>query len=108
MIYAIVSTDAHNTKVRELADLLEQCGGGGGGGAAVGSGGGGGAEAGCGGGGGAMHSAAAVEVTVVRDEQMRTHGGAATEGTAACKNALILGRKVGGLLGRKGLAQVVQ
>ena len=75
--------------MRELAYLLEHCVSDG---AAAGCG-GGGAEAGCGSGG-----AAAVEVAVVREEQMRTHGGAATEGTAACKNALILGRKVSGLL----------
>jgi hypothetical protein len=96
----LVSIGPHNAKVRELADLLEHCGGDN---AAAACGGGGGAEAGGGGGG-----AAAVEVAVVREEQMRTGGGgAATEGTAACKNALILGRKVGGRLGSKGVAELV-
>ena len=74
--------------MRELVCLLEHCGGD----HAPASGGGGGG------------GAAAVEVAVVREEQMRTQGGAATEGTATCKNAVILGRKVGGRLGSKGLS----
>ena len=74
--------------MRELVGLLEHCGGD----HAPASGGGGGG------------GAAAVEVAVVREEQMRTQGGAATEGTATCKNAVILGRKVGGRLGRKALS----
>ena len=93
----------YNAKVRELADLLEHCGGDNAGSGCSGSSGGAEGQAGCGGGG-----AAAVEVAVVREAQMRTQGGAATEGTAACKNALILGRKLGGRLGSKGVAQVVQ
>ena len=93
----------HNAKVRELADLLEHCGGDNAGAGCSGSGGGAEGQAGCDG-----RGAAAVEVAVVREAQMRTQGGAATEGTAACKNALILGRKLGGRLGSKGLAQVVQ
>ena len=83
--------DPYEAKVRELAAMLERCGDAAAGGDGGDGGGGGSAE---GGGGGA----AAVEVSVVREEQMRTHGGAATEGTAGCKNALILGRKVDGLL----------
>ena len=86
--------------MRGLADLLEHCGGDNAGADCSGSGGGAEGQAGCGGGG-----AAAVEVAVVREEQMRTQGGAATEGTAACKNALILGRKLGGRLGSKRVAQ---
>ena len=74
--------------MRELVGLLEHCDGDNA--AASGGGGGGGT--------------AAVEVAVVREEQMRTQGGAATEGTATCKNAVILGRKVGGRLGSKGLS----
>ena len=74
--------------MRELVGLLEHCGGDHA------------PASGAGGGGGA----AAVEVAVVREEQMRTQGGAATEGTATCKNAVILGRKVGGRLGSTGLS----